>query len=201
MKKSTQFCEHPDHELAHECKSPSSDDHLDNAESSKATPPPIELLKQPQEAQTETCTAETAEPVRNRMGYVYEYSDTSSSDNDKAHGHDDRQPVARIEAIGKCQLKVSFDYEYSDSSSQDFDVHPRIADVLQAKHEQYGNLKDCDNQHDDVLCRYCWMAKWSKEHRNECLFIPQWIKDGYPKPYGRAKLATYVLLFDDFSLN
>ena len=39
------------------------------------------------------------------------------------------------------------------------------------------------------------MATWTKEHKNECLFIPEWIKQGKDAP--DAKLAN-IPMFNDY---
>ena len=92
-------------------------------------------------------------------------------------------------------------YEYSSSSSesdyycndvQNSEYH-NLSAVLQAKHEKYGNAFE-GNENKRIfegdslnkLCGYCLMRKWSDEHKKECLFIPEWVKNGQKRPSGKA---------------
>lgn len=95
-------------------------------------------------------------------------------------------------------------YEYSSSSSWESEYYsPCIQDekseyhnlsaVLQAKHEKYGNafkgndnLKTSTNDALNKMCGYCLMRKWSDGHKKECLFIPEWVKNGQQGPSGKA---------------
>ena len=97
---------------------------------------------------------------------------------------------------------TAYDYSYSDSSSDrdddcrsagsDDEEYCNIAQILQAKHEQY-------DEDEGGLCKHCWMAPWSDAHKQECQFIPQWIKDGESRPYGAvSRLNCFSGHFSDF---
>merc|ERR1712228_375888 len=98
-------------------------------------------------------------------------------------------------------INQEYKYEYSSSSESEElfeDVsteYYNLSAVLEAKHEKYGNAFK-GNEHQKIfkeqslneMCRYCFMAKWSIKHKKECLFIPEWIKNGSGKA---KKLMVY----------
>ena len=66
-----------------------------------------------------------------------------------------------------------------------------LIDSMQQRHERQGNVVFCetvrpspfpDGDKRNELCRYCWMELWSKKHKKNCWAIPEWIRQGHPKP-------------------
>merc|ERR1712228_283312 len=100
------------------------------------------------------------------------------------------------------QIIANQEYKNDYSSSSESELfedasteYYNLSTVLEAKHKKYGNAFK-GNEHQKIfkeqslneMCRYCFMAKWSIQHKKECLFIPEWIKNGSGKA---KKLMVY----------
>ena len=66
-----------------------------------------------------------------------------------------------------------------------------MINALQERHEKMGNIvfettvrtpPFTPGDPRNKLCRYCWLEKWTQKHQKNCLFIPDWIREGHPKP-------------------
>ena len=67
----------------------------------------------------------------------------------------------------------------------------QLINALQERHEKMGNIvfkktvrtpPFTPGDPRNKLCRYCFMEEWTEQHQQNCLFIPEWIRNGYPKP-------------------
>lgn len=80
------------------------------------------------------------------------------------------------------------------------DEYINVSFILQTKHKQCGRrIPENDvfeNKGTNDLCRYCLIELHSEQHQQECLFIPDWIKNGYDKPY---KELSNVKMFNGHS--
>ena len=81
------------------------------------------------------------------------------------------------------------------------DEYVKLCFILQKKHEDCGRrIKENDvfeTKELNELCRYCLMEIHTEEHAKECLFIPEWIREGYTKPDGEYKRLTKVEMFNN----
>merc|ERR1712228_1078961 len=152
------------------------------------------------------------------MGDEQNQSNAQSNDDDANTDSDDREiHKTTLGAPPSIEYKLSltpppksinnqmianqeYKYEYSSSSESELfedasNEYYNLSAVLEAKHEKYGNAFK-GNEHQKIfkkqslneMCRYCFMEKWSIKHKKECLFIPEWIKNGSGKA---KKLMVY----------
>ena len=133
----------------------------------------------------------------------YDYDDSESDD--AAPTNYTQTQIQHHKEAQSNTMNDDYQYEYSDESESDINnasngdncnenEYHNLWDVLQAKHKEYGNAYR-NNQDQNIfptesmnqICRYCFMAIWSPEHKKQCLFIPEWVQNGHENPDGKAK--------------
>ncbi len=155
--------------------------------------------------------------ISNTSYESYIYSEKSYKQNQNNNANSEQKEPWKPQWINENELELQ-----NDELKEEKKIKINLTQIDIERHKQFGNaygnnkdkklILDSDDEyyctiHDsrecqhrinairaiNNLCRYCMMAQWSEQHKMECWFIPNFVKEGKDEPDKSLKSDnTYI---------